>query len=430
MATTTPIILHPRFYTVAWLCAIPHIEMKAAVTMLDRKHDVHESIGRNPSYKLGDIHEHNVVIASMPPSSPGKVSAHELILDLRPIFPNLKIYLFVGIGGGVPCHPQPEDPLKDVRLGDVVVGWPEDWAAPAVIQHDLLRRLPGHRTQLARPLNQPKRELYKALIPILCDDGTDEQTCFADNLRMLESREPKFKYPGRDKDVLYKANYEHPSTEDWPRNCNKCSPSELVTRVPRQTDDLVFHRSTILSGDTLVMDALERDRLSVEHYNAKCIEMEAAGVMNDAQCLVIRGISDYADSHQSDPLWKYCAAARAAAWARKFLHGLPVATVQSLPSAFPDGIPVTWVNLFFSGTETNPQGRNAQSRNAGVSHQNRSGIEPSPANEFPWASSNDTRTYPSLQLRYWKFQTNIPSHDSQHRIRPQHSGVQCVDPPC
>jgi hypothetical protein len=46
--------------------------------------------------------------------------------------------------------------------------------------------------------------------------------------------------------------------------------------------------------------------------------MEAAGLMNDFPCIVIRGICDYADSHKNDAWQKY-AALSAAAYAKELL---------------------------------------------------------------------------------------------------------------
>jgi nucleoside phosphorylase len=59
------------------------------------------------------------------------------------------------------------------------------------------------------------------------------------------------------------------------------------------------------------------DRLGNE-FDAKCIEMEAAGLMNDLPCIVIRGICDYANSHKND-LWQKYAAVSAAAFAKELL---------------------------------------------------------------------------------------------------------------
>jgi hypothetical protein len=48
----------------------------------------------------------------------------------------------------------------------------------------------------------------------------------------------------------------------------------------------------------------------------------AAGVDANRRCLVIRGISDYADSHKSD-VWRSHAAGKAAAFARELLCRVP-----------------------------------------------------------------------------------------------------------
>jgi nucleoside phosphorylase len=54
--------------------------------------------------------------------------------------------------------------------------------------------------------------------------------------------------------------------------------------------------------------------------------MEAAGLMNSFQCLVIRGICDYADSHKNKR-WQAYAAATAAACAKEVLSVIPPAEV-------------------------------------------------------------------------------------------------------
>jgi nucleoside phosphorylase len=46
--------------------------------------------------------------------------------------------------------------------------------------------------------------------------------------------------------------------------------------------------------------------------------MEAAGIMNQFPCLVIRGICDYGDSHKSED-WQGYAAMAAAAYAKDLL---------------------------------------------------------------------------------------------------------------
>ena len=58
---------------------------------------------------------------------------------------------------------------------------------------------------------------------------------------------------------------------------------------------------------------------------------EAAGLMNDFPCLVIRGISDYADSPQNKK-WQGYAAATAAACAKDILSLIPAREVQTTPT--------------------------------------------------------------------------------------------------
>jgi nucleoside phosphorylase len=92
----------------------------------------------------------------------------------------------------------------------------------------------------------------------------------------------------------------------------------------------VAHYGTIASGNQVVKDATVRDQLGRE-FNALCVEMEAAGLMNDFPCIVIRGICDYADSHKNDGWQKY-AAITAAAYAKELLaHISPEQTSLEKP---------------------------------------------------------------------------------------------------
>jgi ankyrin repeat protein len=75
----------------------------------------------------------------------------------------------------------------------------------------------------------------------------------------------------------------------------------------------------------------ERDEVAQRH-SALCFEMEAAGMMDNAQCLPIRGISDYSDSHKSKA-WQEYAAATAAAYARELLQVIPFSSGAELSRA-------------------------------------------------------------------------------------------------
>ncbi|KAJ5517508.1 hypothetical protein N7527_009068 [Penicillium freii] len=120
-------------YTVGWICALP-LEMAAAKLMLDA---IHPSLPRSPTdqntYILGNIGDHNVVIACLPSGAYGIVSAATVAMQLLSSFHSIRFGLMVGIGGGVP------NGNADIRLGDIVVSQPTDTSG-GVIQYDLVIR--------------------------------------------------------------------------------------------------------------------------------------------------------------------------------------------------------------------------------------------------------------------------------------------------
>lgn len=107
------------------------------------------------------------------------------------------------------------------------------------------------------------------------------------------SRLPAFARPTLP-DRLFISSYDHPSS---PRSCESCDQQQLVPRDPRQTLDPVIHYGRIASGNQVIKDGFTRDKLSRE-LGSICFEMEAAGLMHNFPCLVIRGICDYSDSHK------------------------------------------------------------------------------------------------------------------------------------
>ncbi|RDW58386.1 hypothetical protein BP5796_12316 [Coleophoma crateriformis] len=316
--------LRPEEYTVGWLCALPASELPAAIHSLDEHHDDPElKLPDTNTYSYGSINRHNVVIACMPPSSPGKVSASGLIPTMRLNFPNIKIYLFVGIGGGVPNKFFDPDPENDIHLGDVVVGWPDKVGAPAVVQYDLGRnREDGF--EITSYLDGPEPSLQSALGKLLANRVVG-RTRFDDWLQQTAEQNPRFAHPGVAEDKLFKATYPHGQAPD----CSNCPSAGYAHRPKRVDTKLIFHQGTIASGDSVMKNALERDRISALCGGARCFEMEAAGVMNQVRPLIIRGISDYADGHKNGK-WHNYAAAAAASFAKEFLYTISPVIVGGL----------------------------------------------------------------------------------------------------
>ena len=292
--------------------------------MLDEEHDslrlpTHDEI----SYTYGSINRHNVVIACSRP--PHKVSASKLVRRLGQNFPNLKIHLFVGIGGGVPRIPPPDNPEKDIHLGDVVIGWAEHRGVPGVVQWNLVRYLEDGNIEPLGMLDKLDRRLLCAL-DLLLRNRKLGRTRFPEHLRRLQ-KVPGFSHPSLEHDKLFKSSYRHLGGSD----CSCCDHSQLVERPPRVNQDLIFHQGTILSGAALMKNPERRDEISQIYHGALCFEMEAAGIMDDNRCLVIRGIADYADSHKSG-LWQNYAAGTAAAFAREFLSTILPQDINGMKS--------------------------------------------------------------------------------------------------
>ena len=62
--------------------------------------------------------------------------------------------------------------------------------------------------------------------------------------------------------------------------------------------------SAIVSGDSVMQNADRRDEASRRIHNAIYFKMEIARVIDKTRCLVIRGNSDYCDSHKNGVWYK------------------------------------------------------------------------------------------------------------------------------
>jgi nucleoside phosphorylase len=91
------------------------------------------------------------------------------------------------------------------------------------------------------------------------------------------------------------------------------------------------HYGVIALGEHELECGEARDRAKEALSGVLCFEREAAGLMDDFPCLVVRGISDYADSHKSAH-WQSYAAGTAAAFARELLEILRPREVELEPT--------------------------------------------------------------------------------------------------
>lgn len=305
---------NPKEYTVGWICAIT-TEYVAAQAFLDEEHEGPAVVSPtdNNTYTLGKVGKHNVVIAVLPDGEYGISAATLVARDMLNSFPNVRIGLMVGIGGGAPSS------KNDIRLGDVVVSAAGNKTG-GVIQYDFGKRLHiGQELEATGYLNQPPTILRTTVNGLKAQyerTGHELEKAINNVLETNPRLRKKYARPQSYSDKLFKTEVTHNL------RCTSICGEDPVNLVPRperneDEDDPVIHYGLIGSANQLMKDASVRDSIAAEK-GVLCFEMEAAGLMNHFPCLVIRGICDYADSHKNKE-WQGYAAMTAAAYARDIL---------------------------------------------------------------------------------------------------------------
>jgi nucleoside phosphorylase len=320
-------MLNPEEYTIGWICALP-TEHTAACLFLDEEHGQpdpdHIAAGDNNAYELGVTAGHKVVIAVLPHGEYGTTTAATVATDMLRSFPNIKVGLMVGVGGGAPTI------NNDIRLGDVVVSSPKDGKG-GVYQYDYGKRIQGHDFKPTGHLNQPPSAVLTAMA-LLVSRYERKGNQIGETVDAILEKNPRLKkkYGRPEVDTLYASNFVHPDVDDS-RGCEELcetNPPNSISRLPREDDEdnPAVHFGTIASGNSLMKDALIRDSLASE--GILCFEMEAAGLANHFPCLVVRGICDYSDSHKNK-IWQGYAAMTAAAYTKDLLKVVPPKKVES-----------------------------------------------------------------------------------------------------
>lgn len=340
-------------YRVGWISALAD-ELAAAQLMLD---ETHPQLPRRPNddnnYVLGSIAGHNVVLLCLPHKKCGKVQAAVASQQMLATFRNIKYCLMVGIGGGVPMP-------WDIRLGDVVVSVPTGQES-GVVQYDFGKTLKDGKLHRQGSLNNPPLVLLNAVNFLIASHQKAQEPRFRTYLtQIIQSVDVGAFFsclPDASRDFLFDAAYEH---DDPDRQCAFCDEQHRIQREQRPRPGPNVHYGLIASGDQVMKNAATRDRLANE-FKFKCFEMEAAGLMDNVPCLVVRGISDYSDSHKNDD-WHRYAALTAAAYAKDLLGMTAVDNADDIappdpklgcgiPPLTPQNLRIRELNAWIRGTE-------------------------------------------------------------------------------
>lgn len=311
-------------YTIGWISALDE-EFMVAMAMLDEEHGRPQSTPRDDTnvYHLGRIGEHNVAMACISGGKMGTGPAAIVAENMRRTFKNIRFALLVGIGGGVPNE------KKDIRLGDVVVSYPSG-TYTGIVQYDYGKLKTDGQIQRKDWFCAPPPKVLSA-VTLLRTLHSRPKRPINNMPEIIDELGEEYAYPEEhlSPDVLYRASHEHPENAE---TCDTCDKKAIIPRVTRKLPQKPrIHYGTIASGNMVIKSGLERDKIDERYENSiLCFEMEAAGLMNNFHCLVVRGICDYSDSHKNDQ-WHNRAIAVASAYAKELLSLIEPSEVEVLP---------------------------------------------------------------------------------------------------
>jgi nucleoside phosphorylase len=316
MAHTFQQMLTHADYTVACICP-RGMELAPVEGMLDEIHESFPTSRDQNAYKLGKIGGHNVVVTVLPET--GNSAAATVATQLLNDFPAIRFGVLVGIGGGIPGD-EGED---DVRLGDVVVGQPTATFG-GVVHYDLGKILVDGSFKRTGLLNKPPSVLSANVRRLQAQHslvGSQISRYLSEMVQRCPRMQSQYSFPAAHHDQLFLTSYVHQSG----LTCDSCDKQQTISRPARPYHEPRIHYGTIGSANVVVKNPVVRDELKRD-MSILCVETEAAGLMDNFPCLVIRGICDYADSHKNKR-WQPYAAAVASAYMKELLMVIPVTQV-------------------------------------------------------------------------------------------------------
>jgi nucleoside phosphorylase len=329
-------------FEIAIICALP-LETNAVLCSLDEiwdeetRHRYGKSAGDENSYDFGRTGRHNVVVVTLP--SMGKVSASSAARSLSMSFGSVKLALLVGICGGVPV----KSDGTEILLGDVIM-------SEIIVELDFGRQYPmgfKRKDTIMDVHGKPNDEILGLLNrwKILHHLHELRKQSLSHLTKLLQKPNLNTRYPGADEDKLFEPDYIHKhhtgctTCSQWTNlsgticdaastaSCSElwCDESKLVTRRRLNATDgpagqdkdneipmPLIHFGSIGTADTVMKSAEHRDQYA-ESERVIAFEMEGAGVWDKFNCLVIKGVCDYADSHKNKKWQSYAAAVAASA---------------------------------------------------------------------------------------------------------------------
>jgi nucleoside phosphorylase len=286
----------------------------------------------------------------------GNVQSAGAAASLGMSFVSIQLVLLVGICGAMPCGPDGQE----IILGDVIV-------SEVLVRLDFGRQYPTGFKRKDTILDGPGK-LNEEILGLLqhWKSQVMAQQLHAKMMQHLIGlvQHPSIgtEYP-TSSDQLFAPDYIHRHHT----GCVECSLAEsvcatalnasceelecdqrmLVHRARRSGRDgqgisnQQIHFGSIGTADMVMKSAWHRNQLAASE-GIIAFEMEGAGVWDKFNCLIIKGVCDYADSHKNKK-WQSYAAAVAAAAAKEVLEQyVPHDRPESSNRKFSTIILTTW----------------------------------------------------------------------------------------
>lgn len=305
-------------YTVGWICS-SFEDFIAALQLLDETYlplPQHE-IDSNP-YVLGRIGDHDVVIATSSTNRLDVGSSASAAMTLRHSFGGIRFVLMIGTGSGVP-FPN----YHDLRLGDVVVGDPGNEGS-GLLQFRVHGNDANREGDILHFHDKPPALVTASLLGLHARQAVHGNNIETHLNGIDKLEQSNFCHQGVSNDVLHAITIMEPPPTDKGKQNTKY---EIVHRKARGNVLPVVHYGKIASSKSQITNSSLRDQLA-DKFDCLCFDTSLAGLAKDFPCLVVMGISDYADAY-IDTRWQGYTAMTAASYAKEFLLHLPAAQVNN-----------------------------------------------------------------------------------------------------
>ncbi|KAF5722923.1 MTA SAH nucleosidase [Fusarium mundagurra] len=289
-------------FSVALVCALS-LEFDAVCMVVDEFWDEDgdqfgKAEGDRNMYVTGRIDKHNVVIVLL---GKGKVNSATAVTSLRTSYPNICLTILVGICGAVPSIRERHIGLGDVVISDTIVRY--DFGHQT--DHEFVRKKTCHSDVVPKEIHNLLESLQTVLGKRRLMKGS------VTDFEELKETAARLGQHGR---------YERPEESIISASGPMSQSLALRGQEVDQAIDIqppTIHFGPMASGDTVMVSAEHRDRIAAAE-NIIAFEMEGAGIWQELPCIIVKGVSDFADCEKTKE-WQDYAAAMAAAISKTIL---------------------------------------------------------------------------------------------------------------